>query len=109
MNNLQGVVKKFEDLSFFDNLALLYVCRETPPHTLALVFLDGDTKIVGSMLGLLEPKRREYIHLLMSQNKDTDPETLEKAKQGVCLIAENLLSRELIYKEGRYFYGKEKN
>jgi len=107
MNNSEGVIKKFEELTYFDNLALLYVCRETPPHTLALVFLEGDPKITGSMLGVLDPKRREYIHSLMSQNKDIDPILREKARDGICLIAENLISRNLISKEGRFYFGKE--
>lgn len=37
-------LKSFEELSFFDNLALYYLCNETPPQTLALAFLIGDKK-----------------------------------------------------------------
>jgi hypothetical protein len=106
---METIVKKFEDLSYFDNLALLYVCRETPPHTLSLVFLDADPKIAGSMLGLLDKKRREYVYSLMSQNKDSDISLRESAKHGILLIAENLISRNLISKEGKFYFGKENN
>ncbi len=104
---METVVKKFEELSYFDTLALLYVCRETPPHTLSLVFLDADPKIAGSMLGLLDTKRREYVYSLMAQNKDSDNSIRESAKSGILLIAENLISRNLISKEGKFYFGKK--
>jgi hypothetical protein len=106
---LEGGLQKFEELSYFDNMALLYVCRETPPHTLALVFLAGDAKIAGSMLGLLDKKRREYVHSLMVQNKDISEETKKDALSGILLIAENLMSRNLIQKEGQFYFGKQTN
>jgi hypothetical protein len=102
-------IQKFEELSYFDNLALLYVCRETPPHTLALVFLAGDAKIAGSMLGLLDKKRREYVHSLMVQNREIAEETKRDALNGILLIAENLMSRNLITREGQFFFGKQTN
>jgi hypothetical protein len=104
---MEGVIKKFEDLSYFDNLALLYVCRETPPHTLALVFLEADPKIAGSMLGLLDKKRREYVYGLMAENKELPKETKDAALHGILLIAENLISRDLIRKEGQFYFGKQ--
>ncbi len=104
---MEGVIKKFEDLSYFDNLALLYVCRETPPHTLALVFLEADPKIAGSMLGLLDKKRREYVHGLMAENRELPKETKDAALNGILLIAENLISRDLIRREGQFFFGKQ--
>ena len=93
---------KFQDLTYLDNLALFYVCNETPPSTLALAFLHGDPKVVGSMLGILDGKRREYVHSLMASQKDVD------LVSGLLIIAEGLLSRNLIEKRGNFYYGTEK-
>lgn len=100
-------LKKFNDLSFFDNLALVYLCRETPPPTLALVFLEADPKIAGSLLGVLDTKRRAYIHKLMSEAGEVSEETRKAAVDGLLLIAENLLQKDLITKKGNYYFGKE--
>lgn len=93
-------VKSFEELSYFDNLALYYLCNETPPQTLALAFLIGDGKVCGSMLGVLEGKRREYIHQLMAEQKDAEISKKESAVQGLLIIAEGLITRKLIEKKG---------
>lgn len=98
-------LKKFTDLSYFDNLALYYLCNETPPHTLALAFIHGDQKVVGSILGVLDQKRREYVHSIMVQEKDADLEKKESATSGMLIIAENLLTRNLIEKKGQYYFG----
>ncbi len=104
MNDLE----KFEDLTYFDNLALYYLCNETPPQTLALAFLIGNEKVVGSMLGILSPKRREFVHQLMAEQKDTPKEKKEQAISGLLIIAENLIRRGLIQKQGRFYYGLQK-
>lgn len=101
-------LEKFEDLSYFDNLALYYLCNETPPQTLALAFLIGNEKVVGSMLGVLTPKRREYVHQLMAAQKDESQEKKEQAASGMLIIAENLLKRGLIQRKGRFYYGTQK-
>ncbi len=36
--NEELTIKSFEEISYFDNLALYYLCNETPPQSLALVF-----------------------------------------------------------------------
>ncbi len=36
--NEELTLKSFEEISYFDNLALYYLCNETPPQTLALAF-----------------------------------------------------------------------
>ncbi|EMG00065.1 hypothetical protein LEP1GSC123_2042 [Leptospira borgpetersenii str. 200701203] len=92
-------VKSFEEFSYFDNLALYYLCNETPPQTLALAFLIGDNKVCGSMLGVLEGKRREYVHQLMVEQKDTEIAKKESAVQGLLIIAEGLITRRLIEKK----------
>lgn len=99
---------KFQDLSYLDNLALFYLCRETPPKTLALAFLHGDSKVVGSMLGVLDVKRRAYVHSLMAEQENTPLETKESAVSGLLLIADNLIMRNLIEKKGNYFFGVKK-
>ncbi|HMZ63063.1 MAG TPA: hypothetical protein PLF66_03135 [Leptospiraceae bacterium] len=100
---------KFHDLSYLDNLALFYLCNETPPSTLALAFLHGDPKVVGSMLGVLDGKRREYVHSLMAQQKNVEVEKKESAVSGLLIIAENLISRNLIEKRGNFYYGTERS
>lgn len=100
---------KFEELSYFDDLGLFYLCRETPPRTLALVFLEGDPKITGSMLGILDPKRREYIHSLMSELREEPEADRKSALSGMLIIAENLILRNLVKKEGRFYYGVRKD
>lgn len=99
---------KFQDLTYLDNLALFYLCNETPPTTLALAFLHGDPKVVGSLLGVLDGKRREYIHSLMVSGKEVDIQKKEDAVSGLLIIAENLISRNLIEKRGNFYYGTEK-
>lgn len=101
-------LSKFEDLTYFDDLALFYLCNETPPTTLALAFLEGEPKVIGSILGLLDGKRREYIHHLMSSQQSATPEDKASALSGMLIIAENLISRNLIEKKGRYYYGTKK-
>ena len=99
---------KFQDLTYLDNLALFYLCNETPPTTLALAFLHGDPKVVGSLLGVLDGKRREYIHSLMVSGKEVDIQKKEDAVSGLLIIAENLISRNLIENRGNFYYGTEK-
>lgn len=101
-------LEKFEDLTYFDNLALYYLCNETPPQTLALAFLIGNEKVVGSMLGTLSPKRREFVHQLMAKQKDISQEQKEQAVSGMLIIAENLIRRGLIQKQGHFYYGQKK-
>ncbi len=104
----EKVLTKFEELSFFDNLALYYLCNETPPNVLSLVFLVGDSKIVGSMLGVLDKKRREYIHTLMSKNAEESQKNKDSAMSGLLLIADNLIARNLISKKGQFYFGVQK-
>lgn len=100
---------KFEDFSYFDNLALWYLCNETPPQTLALAFLEADEKVCGAMLGVLDPQRRKYIHQLMSEEKDSPKNKRFAATKGLFIIAEGILIRGLIRKEGRYYFGSPKD
>ena len=102
-------VKKFSELSYFDNLALFYLCNETPPQTLALAFLHGDSKVTGALLGILDNKRRDYIHKLMSEQKEASIEVRESAVSGMLIIAENLITRNLIEKKGQFYYGIKRN
>lgn len=98
----------FSELSYFDNLALYYLCNETPPDTLSLAFLAGDEKVVGPMLGVLEPKRREYVHALMAKNNDVSEAKKQQAISGLLIIAEGLLARNLLTKKGKFTYGVQR-
>ncbi|MCC5814974.1 MAG: hypothetical protein JJT78_09475 [Leptospira sp.] len=107
-NNEETNIHKFEDFTYFDNQALWYLCNETPPQTLALAFLGADEKVCGSMLGILDSKRRKYVHELMSQQQDADVEKKIAAAEGMFIIAEGLITRNLIRKQGRYYFGDKK-
>ncbi|WP_025181097.1 hypothetical protein [Leptospira interrogans] len=106
--NEELTIKSFEEISYFDNLALYYLCNETPPQTLALVFLIGDSKVCGSMLGVLEGDRRQYVHQLMAEQKDVELSKKESALQGLLIIAEGLITRKLIVKNGKFYYGTKR-
>ncbi len=108
MSDSESIVVDFSDLSFFDNLALFYLCNETPPQTLALAFLNGDPFVCGPMLGVLDVKRRQYVHEMMVIQKNASEETQKSARDGMMLIADGLISRNLIQKKGRFFYGVKK-
>lgn len=100
-----SIVKKPNDLLFFDNLALLYVLQNTPPRVLARVFLSADSRLSGSLLGILSKKQRETVHAMMLQENDEDADKNRDAANGMCLIAEGLIARGLIRKDGVHFFG----
>lgn len=108
MSGSEQVLEKLSQLSYFDNLALYYLCIETPPQTLALAFMQMDKKIAGSMLGVLDVQKRKYVHELMSLQKDSSEEARKAAAEGLLLIADGLISRNLISKQGNYFFGTKR-
>ncbi|MCT8334319.1 hypothetical protein NUH30_11615 [Leptospira sp. 85282-16] len=108
MSGSEQVLEKLSQLSYFDNLALYYLCIETPPQTLALAFMQMDEKIAGSMLGVLDIQKRKYVHELMSLQKDSTEEARKAAAEGLLLIADGLISRNLISKQGNYFFGTKR-
>ncbi|MDF3820760.1 hypothetical protein P3G55_12660 [Leptospira sp. 96542] len=108
MSASETELEKLSQLSYFDNLALYYLCIESPPQTLALAFFEMDEKISGSMLGVLDVKRRKYIHELMALQKNVSKEEKEAAASGLLLIADGLISRNLISKQGQYYFGTKK-
>jgi len=108
MSGSEPTLSKIEEISYFDNLALHYLCNETPPQTLALAFLKMNEKIAGSLLGVLDIKRRKYVHELMALQKDSPDEARQTAMEGLLIIADGLISRNLIAKQGMYYYGTAK-
>jgi hypothetical protein len=109
MSGGSQTLERIEQLSYFDNRALYYLCNETPPKTLALAFLIMNEKISGSMLGVLDLKRRKFVHELMAIQKDSSQEEKEAAANGLLLIGDGLISRNLIEKKGQYFYGTSRD
>lgn len=109
MSGGEQTLEKVEQLSYFDNRALYYLCNETPPKTLALAFLIMNEKISGSMLGVLDVSRRKFVHELMAVQKDASEEEKVAAATGLLLIADGLISRNLIQKKGQFFYGSSKD
>ncbi|MDZ4725046.1 MAG: hypothetical protein SH817_02735 [Leptospira sp.] len=109
MSGGEQTLERIGQLSYFDNRALYYLCNETPPKTLALAFLKMDEKISGSMLGVLDMKRRKFVHELMALQKDVSDEEKDAASNGLLLIADGLISRNLIVKKGQFYYGSERD
>jgi hypothetical protein len=109
MSGGDQILEKIGQLSYFDNRALYYLCNETPPKTLALAFLKMDEKISGSMLGVLDLKRRKFVHELMALQKDASDDEKQAAANGLLLIADGLISRNLIEKRGQFFYGSSRD
>ncbi|EHQ06083.1 hypothetical protein [Leptonema illini] len=94
------------DLLSFDNLALFYLLRDTPPNVLARVFVRADARLSGALLGLMTPKQREAIHYLMAKENDGDEKLFAEANSALLILADDLMRKGLVIKEGRYYYGK---
>ena len=107
MSNLNNQSKGIDPqkLLFFDNLALFYLINETPPAVLARVCNSADSRLGGSMLGVMTPKQRETIHQLMGREKDDDREKDEQARLAVMIMAQDLIDRGHIEKRGLHFFG----
>lgn len=94
------------DLLFFDNLALFYLLRDTPPNVLARVFVRADARLSGALLGLMTPEQREAIHYLMAKENDDNEKVFAEANRALLILADDLMRKGLVIKEGRYYYGK---
>lgn len=96
---------KFEDLSFFDNLALYHLGKEVPPNVIAQAMLKGEAKTSSAFLSAIETNKREEVYKFMAKEKDSDEEQKNAAISGILLIAENLISKSVIVKKGKYYFG----
>tara|TARA_Y100001933_G_C18677115_1_gene429425 strand:+ start:235 stop:561 length:327 start_codon:yes stop_codon:yes gene_type:complete len=99
------VLEKVNQLLFFDNLALFYVLREIPPVVLARAFLTIDSRLSGSLLGLMDPEQRTMIHALMIKENDEDTEKNEQAAHSLIDMANELIKKGIIRQEGPHFRG----
>ncbi|MCB1189884.1 MAG: hypothetical protein H7A23_18410 [Leptospiraceae bacterium] len=104
-NNSMVSLTKFEDLSFFDNLALYHLGKEVPPNVIAQAMLKGEPKTSSAFLSSIDSSKREEIYRLMAQEKDSNEEQKDAAISGILLIAENLISKNVIVKKGKYYFG----
>ena len=93
------------DILFFDNLGLFYIVRETPPNVLARVFVRADARMSGALLGLMTPEQRQAIHFLMAKENDDNEKAFEEANDAILMIAEELIGRGLVRKDGLYYFG----
>jgi hypothetical protein len=100
-----AVVERINQLLFFDNLALYYVMREVPPVVLARAFLTVDSRLSGSLLGLMDPDQRTMIHALMMKENDEDQEKNDQAARGLVDMANELIKKGIIRKKGVHFMG----
>ncbi len=99
------MIKNINELLFFDNMALHYLAAESPPRLLARIFHAVDPRLSGSLLGVLDVKKREILHALMSEEPEPDEVKKAEALDGLRLIARGLIERGFIEKRGRHFYG----
>ena len=99
------MLEKVNQLLFFDNLALYYVMREIPPVVLARAFLTVDSRLSGSLLGIMDPEQRAMIHAMMIKENDEDAEKNEQATQSLLVMGNELIKKGIIRKEGPHFRG----
>ena len=99
---------QINDLLFFDNLALHYVVNETPPAIFARVFLRSDSRLSGSMLGVMTGEQRKTVHELMAREDDGDKEKDTGAENALLIGVDDVLKRGHIERRGRHFYGVER-
>ncbi|MCB1170350.1 MAG: hypothetical protein KDK25_08455 [Leptospiraceae bacterium] len=99
------MLEKVNQLLFFDNLALYYVMREIPPVVLARAFLTVDSRLSGSLLGIMDPEQRAMIHAMMIKENDEDAEKNEQAAQSLLVMGNELIKKGIIRKEGPHFRG----
>ena len=97
--------KKVNQLLFFDNLALYYVLREIPPVVLARAFLTVDSRLSGSLLGLMDVEQRTVVHALMIKENDDDTAKNDQSARALMDMANELIKKGIIKKEGPHFRG----
>tara|TARA_Y100001937_G_scaffold79768_1_gene108140 strand:+ start:92895 stop:93215 length:321 start_codon:yes stop_codon:yes gene_type:complete len=99
------VIEKVNQLLFFDNLALYYVLREIPPVVLARAFLTVDSRLSGSLLGLMDVEQRTVVHALMIKENDDDTAKNDQSARALMDMANELIKKGIIKKEGPHFRG----
>ena len=97
--------EKVNQLLFFDNLALYYVLREIPPVVLARAFLTVDSRLSGSLLGLMDVEQRTVVHALMIKENDDDTAKNDQSARALMDMANELIKKGIIKKEGPHFRG----
>ncbi|MBU44059.1 MAG: hypothetical protein CMN76_12625 [Spirochaetaceae bacterium] len=99
------MIEKVNQLLFFDNLALYYVLREIPPVVLARAFLTVDSRLSGSLLGLMDVEQRTVVHALMIKENDDDTAKNDQSARALMDMANELIKKGIIKKEGPHFRG----
>ena len=99
------MIEKVNQLLFFDNLALYYVLREIPPVVLARAFLTVDSRLSGSLLGLMDVEQRTVVHALMIKENDDDTAKNDQSARALMDMANELIQKGIIKKEGPHFRG----
>ncbi len=99
------IVKKVNDLLFFDNLALYYLMERVPPQVLARAFNAADGRLAGSLLGLMNAEQRASIHAYMIQENDGDETKNQQACDALVITANDMHARGFLTKKGTHFFG----
>ncbi|MCR9140894.1 MAG: hypothetical protein NXI24_01380 [bacterium] len=107
-NTPEKVVRKVNDLLFFDNLALYYLMERVPPQVLARAFNAADGRLAGALLGIMNAEQRSSIHAYMIQENDGDAEKNEQACDALVITANDIYARGFITKQGLHYFGTPK-
>lgn len=99
------ILGKFEELLFFDNLALYHLGKEVPTNVIAQAMLKAEPKASSALLSSLENSKREEVYKYMESERNSDEKQKDEAIEGILLIAENLITKNVIVKKGQYYYG----
>lgn len=94
-------------LLYFDDLALFYLVRDTPPNLLARVFIRADARVSGAMIGVMTQEQREAIHYLMAKENDDNEKLFEKSEKAIFILADDLIRKGLVRRQGQYFFGNK--
>lgn len=105
MQNPATSIQKINDLLFFDNLGLFYLFERTPARVLARALNTVDSRLAGSLLGLMNAEQRLLIHQGMATENDGDTKKNKGAADSLLVLARELILRGFVRKEGLHFFG----
>ncbi len=110
------VIEKPNTLLFFDQLGLYYIYQNLPLAILARAMNCCDPRLAGSFLGVIPPKKRQEVYILMSREKKADHESHDPTQvskknksslDALVLTANDIYHRGLLIQKGILFYGKK--
>lgn len=107
-NTPAQIIRKVNDLLFFDNLALYYLIERVPPQVLARTLNAADGRLGGALLGIMNAEQRASIHAYMIQENDGDAIKNEQACDALVITANDMYARGFLTKKGLHYFGTPK-